>query len=92
MADRVVSPKPNEEEGKFELSLRPKRLTEYIGQDKVKQNLDILLKAAPRPERLLPKLLMSPLTLTMVEWNALASAAIATVSLPRSAIHFYLRP
>src|SRR5512147_1553393 len=46
MTDRIVSPKPTEEEGKFELSLRPKRLEEYIGQDKVKQNLKILIEAA----------------------------------------------
>ena len=46
MPDRVISPKLTEEEGKFELSLRPKRLEEYIGQDKVKQNLKILIEAA----------------------------------------------
>ncbi|MBI5035276.1 MAG: Holliday junction branch migration DNA helicase RuvB [Chloroflexi bacterium] len=46
MPDRVVSPKPTDEEGKFELSLRPKRIAEYIGQDKVKQNLKILIEAA----------------------------------------------
>jgi Holliday junction DNA helicase RuvB len=48
MADRIVSPKTSDDESKFELSLRPKRLTEYIGQDKIKQNLDILLKAAQK--------------------------------------------
>lgn len=46
MAERVISAKGNDEEGKFELSLRPKRLAEYIGQDKVKQNLRILIEAA----------------------------------------------
>src|SRR5512138_3702750 len=46
MAERVISAKGNDEEGKFELSLRPKRLAEYIGQDKVKQNLRILIDAA----------------------------------------------
>src|SRR5512147_1112919 len=46
MTDRIVSPKPTEDEGKFELSLRPKRLDEYIGQDKVKGNLRILIEAA----------------------------------------------
>lgn len=46
MPDRIVSPKPTEDEGKFELSLRPKRIEEYIGQDKVKQNLKILIEAA----------------------------------------------
>jgi Holliday junction DNA helicase RuvB len=46
MADRVVSPKLNDAEGALELSLRPKRLDEYIGQEKVKQNLKILIQAA----------------------------------------------
>jgi Holliday junction DNA helicase RuvB len=46
MADRIVSPKTSDDESRFELSLRPKRLTEYIGQDKIKQNLAILLEAA----------------------------------------------
>lgn len=46
MADRVVSPKNNHEDNSLDLSLRPKRLTEYIGQAKVKQNLTILLEAA----------------------------------------------
>mgnify|MGYP000284376061 CR=1 FL=1 len=43
---RIVSPKPTEDEGTLELSLRPRHLAEYIGQDKVKQNLAILLQAA----------------------------------------------
>lgn len=46
MVERVVSGKQNDEDGKLELSLRPRRLSEYIGQDKVKQNLKILLEAA----------------------------------------------
>lgn len=46
MSDRIVSPKTTDDESKFELSLRPKRLAEYIGQDKIKQNLAILLEAA----------------------------------------------
>lgn len=46
MTDRVISPKSSDDEGTFELSLRPKRIAEYIGQDKVKQNLAILLEAA----------------------------------------------
>lgn len=46
MTNRLVSPKPTEAESAFELSLRPKRLAEYIGQDKIKQNLEILLQAA----------------------------------------------
>lgn len=46
MADRVISPKNKDEDSSLELSLRPKRIAEYIGQDKVKDNLKILIEAA----------------------------------------------
>lgn len=46
MADRIVSPSVKQEELALDLSLRPKKLAEYIGQDKVKENLKILLDAA----------------------------------------------
>lgn len=46
MADRIVSPQVKQDELALDLSLRPKRLDEYIGQDKVKENLKILLEAA----------------------------------------------
>ncbi|TAH50930.1 MAG: Holliday junction branch migration DNA helicase RuvB, partial [Chloroflexota bacterium] len=41
-----VSPSVKQEELALDLSLRPKKLAEYIGQDKVKANLKILLDAA----------------------------------------------
>src|SRR5205823_2723784 len=48
MRDRLVSPQMSEEEQIIETSLRPRRLAEYIGQEKIKQNLSILLEAARR--------------------------------------------
>ncbi len=48
MSDRLVSPKMSEEEQAVEGSLRPRRLAEYIGQEKIKENLSILLEAARR--------------------------------------------
>jgi Holliday junction DNA helicase RuvB len=48
MSDRLVSPQVSEEEQILETSLRPRRLSEYIGQEKIKQNLSILLEAARR--------------------------------------------
>jgi len=48
MSDRLVSRKMTEEEEAIEGSLRPRRLTEYIGQEKIKENLSILLEAARR--------------------------------------------
>jgi Holliday junction DNA helicase RuvB len=44
--DSVVSPESIEDEGGFELTLRPKSLAEYIGQEKVKENLSIFIEAA----------------------------------------------
>ena len=48
MADRIVSPQVSEEEQAIEGSLRPRHLAEYIGQEKIKENLGILLEAARR--------------------------------------------
>ncbi|BCL82008.1 Holliday junction ATP-dependent DNA helicase RuvB [Ktedonobacteria bacterium brp13] len=48
MGDRLVSPNVSEEEQIIEGSLRPHRLSEYIGQEKIKDNLSILLEAARR--------------------------------------------
>ena len=46
--DRIVTPEATEQEttDDFEVSLRPKTLDEYIGQDKVKENLKIYIQAA----------------------------------------------
>lgn len=43
---RLASPAFEEEDSEIEISLRPKTLDEYIGQAKVKDNLDIYMKAA----------------------------------------------
>jgi Holliday junction DNA helicase RuvB len=44
--DRMVSPKTRQEDVATDVSLRPQRLSAYIGQDKVKENLIILIEAA----------------------------------------------
>ncbi|MDI3340874.1 MAG: Holliday junction branch migration DNA helicase RuvB [Sphaerobacter sp.] len=46
MSTRVVSGKLRDEDEPLELSLRPRRLAEYIGQDKVKEGLRISIQAA----------------------------------------------
>src|SRR5690349_14401957 len=45
MADRLISPEYGDDDTQ-ELSLRPRRLGEYIGQETVKANLSIMLEAA----------------------------------------------
>lgn len=44
--NRIVSPEYNYNDAESELSLRPKALCDYIGQDKAKENLSIYIKAA----------------------------------------------
>jgi Holliday junction DNA helicase RuvB len=46
MADRIVSPKNRAEEVGLDLGLRPQSLDEYVGQDRVKRNIRILIEAA----------------------------------------------
>ncbi|MCH7322220.1 Holliday junction branch migration DNA helicase RuvB [Solibacillus sp. MA9] len=61
MSDRVLSGQATEAEQQFELSLRPQRLAQYIGQDKVKDNLKIFIEAAKlRQESLDHVLLYGP--------------------------------
>jgi Holliday junction DNA helicase RuvB len=46
LKDRLVSAAPVEDDSSFELKLRPQRLAEFIGQDKVKENLAVAIEAA----------------------------------------------
>ena len=44
--DRLISAAETEDDGFFDVSLRPKILTEYVGQSKVKENLKVFISAA----------------------------------------------
>ncbi len=44
--ERIITPDELNEDFNGELSLRPQKISEYIGQDKVKERLDIFIKAA----------------------------------------------
>ncbi len=44
----LLSPVPREEDQSFELSLRPQTLRQYIGQPKVKENIEISIRAASK--------------------------------------------
>ncbi|MGL4571343.1 MAG: Holliday junction branch migration DNA helicase RuvB [Clostridium sp.] len=44
--ERIITPDELNEDFGSELSLRPQKISEYIGQDKVKERLDIFIKAA----------------------------------------------
>src|SRR5438132_172875 len=46
MSERVITAEERSEDKEFEWSLRPRRLGEFIGQDGVKANMEILISAA----------------------------------------------
>ena len=46
MSERMISPRQKTEEVGLDVSLRPQKLDDYIGQDRVKDNLRILIEAA----------------------------------------------
>jgi holliday junction DNA helicase RuvB len=46
MTDRMIEGKPTDEDLPIDNSLRPRRLEEYIGQEKLKENLSVFIEAA----------------------------------------------
>ncbi len=56
--NRIVSPEYNMNDDDTELSLRPKTLDDYIGQDKAKDNLSIYIKAARQRKESLDHVLL----------------------------------
>src|SRR5690606_30846948 len=59
--ERIISGELSASDEQFELSLRPQRLNQYIGQHKVKENLKVFIEAAKlRKESLDHVLLYGP--------------------------------
>lgn len=46
--DRIIDPKEKKSEESFDFSLRPKTLIEYVGQEKIKDNLGIAIMASKK--------------------------------------------
>ena len=46
MEERIIAPEPQPEEVPSEISLRPLRLDEYVGQEELKRNLRVFIEAA----------------------------------------------
>lgn len=58
MTERLVSGKPREEDASLDANLRPDRLADYVGQEKVKENLGIAMTAAQQRNESLDHLLL----------------------------------
>ena len=58
MEDRIISSDADLEELSFETSLRPQTLRQYIGQDKVKENLAVFIEAAKLRQETLDHVLL----------------------------------
>jgi holliday junction DNA helicase RuvB len=84
MTERVITPGRTDEEAQYEAGLRPRSLDDYIGQDRVRNNLQVSIAAArQRAEALDHVLLYGPpglgkTTLAYVIGNELGVAVRAT--------------
>jgi Holliday junction DNA helicase RuvB len=58
-ATEALSANANDEDRQFDLSLRPSRLTEYIGQTKAKENLRVYIAAARKRREALDHVLLT---------------------------------
>ena len=68
--ERIVSPETNETEELIEKSLRPQFLAQYIGQNKVKEELSIYIQAAKNREEALDHVLLyGPPGLERRQWR-----------------------
>jgi len=58
MKERIISPQPQEEEIPLDSALRPQRLADLIGQERVRENLSILIQAAKQRNEALDHVLL----------------------------------
>ncbi|BCB04969.1 Holliday junction branch migration DNA helicase RuvB [Bacillus sp. KH172YL63] len=58
MEERIVSGESEMNEDSFEYSLRPQTIKQYIGQDKVKHNLEVFIEAAKMRQETLDHVLL----------------------------------
>jgi holliday junction DNA helicase RuvB len=54
----ITNPKPASEETFFEATLRPQKLADYVGQEKIKENLQIFIDAAQKRKETLEHILL----------------------------------
>jgi len=59
MMDRLISPATAGDDDRFDVSLRPRTLNEYVGQSKAKENLQVFIDAARNRREALDHVLFS---------------------------------
>ena len=55
---RLVSPAKGDDDAQYEAGLRPRRLDDYIGQDRIRENLQVSIEAATRRGEALDHILL----------------------------------
>jgi holliday junction DNA helicase RuvB len=84
MSERVITPGRTDEEAQYEAGLRPRSLDDYIGQDRVRNNLHVAIAAARKREEALDHVLLygppglGKTTLAYVIGNEMGVAVRAT--------------
>ena len=46
MPERIIEPEQNDDDIRLDRSLRPVRFEDFVGQDRIKENLRVFIKAA----------------------------------------------
>jgi len=58
MTDRLTTPNPLLDEGEFDVSLRPRRFSDFVGQSKLKDNLAVFISATRERKEALDHVLL----------------------------------
>lgn len=59
MEERIVAARPTDEEREFDKSLRPKWIRDFIGQERIRENLGVFIEAAKSRDESLDHVLLS---------------------------------